>query len=62
MSDPSLLECRPTNDAEKKNSHFWQSLQDLSRQKKKKKKSKMLGKNKYHYEILAWEAFLTAMA
>lgn len=61
MSNPSLLECRPTNDAEKKNSPFWQSLQDLSCQTKKKK-SKMPGKNKYHYEILAWEAFLTAKA
>lgn len=51
VTDPSLLECRPTNDAEKKNSHFWQSFQDLSCQthahQKKKKKSKMPGKNKY---------------
>jgi len=59
VSDPSLLECCLTNDAEKKNNHFWQSLQDLSCQIKK---SKMPDKNKYHYEILAWETFLTAKA
>lgn len=37
-SDPLLLEHHPTNNAEKKNSHFWQSLQDLSCQIEKKKK------------------------
>lgn len=26
VSDPSLLECCLTNDAEKKNSHFWQTV------------------------------------